>query len=219
LNSGDSLNQVAFFHKLIRRIKKWGSLHGTKWMLGRILQKIVGWECLIFFRRDLNRQPVVTSSKIDVHFYLAAPIELKQFAYAEKISNQEHLQDLESGAECVIGKYQNKIVYSAWINFHRIYEAGLFNWSLTPPQAYLYRVFTGPEYRGFNIATAGYQFIFQHLQRRHIHQCFVATNFENYASIRSIEKSGFSRFGKIHFIKFRNHRFTLFENVNSRLRR
>ena len=219
MNSGDNLNQVAFLRKLIWLMKKWGPLYGTKWMLGRILQKIVGWECLIFFRRDLNLPPDVTSSKIDVHFFLTAPAELRQFAHSEKISNQEHLQDLESGGECVIGKYQNKIVYSAWINFHRIYEAGLFSWDLKPQQAYIYRVFTGPECRGLNIATAGYQFIFQHLQPRQIHQCFVATNFENYASIRSIQKSGFSRFGKIHFIKFRNHRFTLFENVNFRLRR
>jgi GNAT superfamily N-acetyltransferase len=192
-------------HALARicvRYQTWGFQAFFKWVVVRILQRVLRWEYLLFYCKILGEEDPKYRAKIAVHFKIANRTEIKTLLQASPQLLQKAEAELQQGCECIVGSVAGQIVFSVWIDYHRIYEPGVMNFRLKNRQAYIYRMFTQVDFRGLGIALEGYQFIFKRFKQHKISQCFVSVNFENAASICTIRKNGFRKVGALSFIRF-----------------
>jgi GNAT superfamily N-acetyltransferase len=191
--------------KILKKIryksKHWGKIKLIQLVGIRFLQKIIYWEWLLFYKKDLAERTDTKNSSIAINFRKAESIDIKAIDPTHFPMNENTFNDLKTGCECIIGTFQQQIVYFAWINYQQIVERTVMDYALLPHQAYIYRVFTLPAFRGYSIATTGYRFLFDYLRKREFTECIVAVNLENRPSIHSIVKSGFQKFGQLIYYK------------------
>ncbi len=205
--------------KIIRKIKYkskyWGKTKFIQLAAIRFLQKIIYWEWLFFYIKDIsNVQNVTQISSVPINFRKAEAADILSIDQMQFPLNENALKELKDGCECIVGLWQQQIVYFAWINYRQIFERTVMNFKLSPNQAYVYRVFTLPAFRGFGIARSGYQFLFDYLSRKGKTACIVAVNLENRPSIHSIVKSGFERFGHLIYYKTGNKSKIFYTNLS-----
>ena len=99
-----------------------------------------------------------------------------------------------------------KWCFTFWVCYNYIYDDKIFDFELASKQAYLYRAFTHPRYRGLQIYPAGLRYVCQELQKKKIEKCYIAASIENRSSIKGIYKAGFSKVGYVVYFKVRNYK-------------
>lgn len=189
------------YKKIKHKSRHWGKKKLFQLVSIRFLQKIVYWEWLLFYHKDITASEGIQISDEAVNFRKAEYLEIQTLDSKQFPLNEPAISDLRAGCECIIGIMQQQIVYFAWINYHQIFERSVMNYNLSQNQAYIYRVFTLPAFRGHGIARDGYRFLFDYLKKQGKTQCIVAVNLENRPSIHSIVKSGFKKFGQLIYYK------------------
>lgn len=188
--------------RILARWIHWKKRAFLRWLSVRLSQKLIHWEYLIFYKKKITGNESMIACPVEVEFRIASLSEIERlFAGSPEITKKVR-EELERGCECVVGEIDGKIIFSGWLDFQRIYETGVMNYPLNANQAYIYRIFTTPAYRGRGIATSAYGFMFNRLFQKNVSQCFLSVSFENAASIKTIEKNAFERCGAIHFIRF-----------------
>ena len=189
-------------NRILARWIHWDKRAFLKWLGVRLSQKIIHWEYLFFYKRAITGEKKMIDRPAGIGFRMASQAEAERlFIGSSEITQKVH-DELQRGCECVLGEVDGKIVFSGWLDFQRIYEASVMNYPLHSHQAYIYRIFTVPAFRGRGIATAAYGFMLNRLSQKEVSQCFLSVSFENAASIRTIEKNGFQKCGAIKFIRF-----------------
>jgi GNAT superfamily N-acetyltransferase len=114
----------------------------------------------------------------------------------EKLKNY-----LDSGGEMFLAFSECKLVHVAWLFCNPKISEGHFFVTIKNDEAYIGRCDTHPEFRGKNIYPVILQHLISRASRRNKKRCFVATIPTNLASIRGIEKAGFSFVGKMRMFK------------------
>lgn len=199
--------------KIRHKSKHWGKIKLIQLAGIRFLQKIIYWEWLLFYIKDIRVQNETQISGEAINFRKAEVVDIQILDQTQFPINENALNDLKAGCECIIGVLQQQVVYFAWINYHQIFEQAVMNFNLSQNQAYIYRVFTLPAFRGYGIAKCGYRFLFDYLKKKDKTECIVAVNFENRPSIHSIVKSGFQKFGQLIYYRTGNKTKIVYTNL------
>lgn len=207
---------MAPFKIVWRKWRCWGTFPLLKWLLVRITQLIINWELLYFYQVALPNQRQQSISEIEIQFKFICPGGGKELEETGKFFSGKAEKNVPDRCDCLIGKHENQMVYYAWVNYNSIYSRELMRFPLAQDQAYIYRVYTRPDYRGKGIAVAGYYFLFQHLAAREYSRCLVGVNFENEPSIRSIKKSGFVKLGHLLALRWGIKKWILHENISGK---
>ena len=150
-------------------------LSGMKSTVRRVLKAVLGplkrkCEMEFFWVRRrivlaMDLQPGIRrlSPKADVHFRWGSPddlesLDLDNHAYAEP-ARASGRQRFAAGDRFTLGILDGKVVFYAWLmygqmdlDFERLTPA-------TPDEAYSYKVFTSPKYRGLGICPAYYSHV------------------------------------------------------------
>jgi RimJ/RimL family protein N-acetyltransferase len=119
----------------------------------------------------------------------------------ESVVHQQVKDYFDSGGEAFLGFSEGKLVHIAWLFYNlRISEVHFFV-KIKEDEAYIGSCQTHPEFRGKNIYPVVLQHILRDAAAKNKKRCFIATIPTNLASIRGIEKSGFSFVGKMRMFK------------------
>jgi len=125
----------------------------------------------------------------------------------------------DNGGELFLGFSEGKLVHTAWLFYNlRISEIPFFV-KIRKDEAYIGNCYTHPEFRGKNIYPVVLQHMLMDAAAKNKKRCFITTIPINLASIRGIEKSGFSFVGKMRmfklFGKFFNNQWDSSDTVKS----
>ena len=111
----------------------------------------------------------------------------------------------------------DKIVFYVWVSYNNIYDDKIFDIALSENQAYIYRAFTHPDYRGLHIYPAGLSYVCKQLQMNNIKKCYIAASIENRSSINGIHRAGFSKIGYAVYFKVLNYKKIILPRMLQRL--
>lgn len=119
----------------------------------------------------------------------------------ESVVHEQVKNYSDSGGEVFLGFSEGKLVHVAWLFCNpRISEAHFFV-KIKKDEAYIGFCQTYPKFRGKGIYPVVLQHILEYAAAKNKKRCFIATISTNLASIRGIEKSGFSSVGKMRMFK------------------
>ncbi len=165
----------------------------------RLVQRLIPLECIVFFRMDTS---VLSPGKGGVSFNVrklsSTEIEILD-SNRYDLSGFENI-DMRRGHEC-FAACRDQIIGYVWVNYDSIYDDKLLDINLSAGQAYLYKAFTLPEYRGRGIYPELLQRVCRILKERGVHTILIATSIENRSSFRGIQKAGFERLGTVFYVK------------------
>ena len=172
------------------------------------MQRLFPFELLIFFEKSLSCPVEELNARTEISFSKGSWDDI-----CELNTREYHLSGLESyelnnNRDCFIGRTE-RIVFYVWVSYNNIYDDKIFDIALSENQAYIYRAFTHPDYRGLRIYPAGLNYLCRKLRRRHITKCFIATSIENRSSINGIHRAGFSKIGYAIYFKVLNYKKTI----------
>ncbi|MBN2008150.1 GNAT family N-acetyltransferase [candidate division KSB1 bacterium] len=189
------------FKKIIYNIHHrglWGCLFMASY---RMLQMAFPIECILFYRKKL----VASQPNVQI----AQPLQVG-LASHEDIQHLDPKQydltgfedvDLKYGHECYLARLESVVGY-VWVSHDSIYDDRIFDINLREDQAYMYKAFTHPEFRGRGIYPTLLNDVCEKLADQGIRTAYIATSIENVSSIRGIRKAGFERLGTVYFFKF-----------------
>ncbi|MBD3287655.1 hypothetical protein GF337_02525 [candidate division KSB1 bacterium] len=166
----------------------------------RLLQKFIPFELLIFFEKSLSCPVKELNPKEQISFSKGDWDDICELDPREYHLSGLELYEMNNNRDCYIGR-MDKIVFYVWVSYKNIYDDKIFDIALSENQAYIYRAFTHPDYRGLRIYPAGLSFVCSQLQRKNISKCFIATSIENRSSINGIHRAGFSKIGYAVYFK------------------
>ncbi len=119
-------------------------------------------------------------------------IEIDEVAVRYRV---KHL--LDNGGQMFLGLSKGEPVHIAWLFYYPGISETPLHVELEPDEAYISSCHTHPEFRGNNIYPVVLQHILRHAAKENRKRCFISSNAANSASIRGIEKAGFSFVGRI----------------------
>ena len=186
---------LKFLSKVIYNIKKRGLFSLTFNICYRLIRKIIPIEYLFFYEQELQQVVIKHHPLIDVKFEKAKLNDIDKLDY-----NEYNLLGINKTDLCYVGS-TDKIVAYIWISYSSICYDKLFNINLKKNQAYIYKAFTHPAYRGLNIYPALLNKVCLELSKEKIEKCYIATTPDNLSSKRGISKVGFKKVGSIWFFK------------------
>lgn len=108
----------------------------------------------------------------------------------------------DSGGELFLGFSEDKLVHSCWLFYYPGFKDQWSHIHLKKDEAYIATARTDSELRGQNIYPAVLQYLLKYVGEKNIKKVYIATMPKNIASVRGIQKAGFSKVGEIHALKF-----------------
>ncbi|MEA2507079.1 MAG: hypothetical protein QOH48_1697 [Actinomycetota bacterium] len=97
------------------------------------------------------------------------------------------------GASCWIARSGDEIVHASWVETAAAWMGEAERFFVVPPgEAYIYESFTRPEVRGHGIYPAVLATIAEQLGARAVARLWIAAEATNAASLRAIQKAGFT---------------------------
>jgi GNAT superfamily N-acetyltransferase len=131
----------------------------------------------------------------------------EMLSYVDRAALREELREyFAGGGELFLGFSEGKLVHAAWLHFcagtNKLYP----HVKIRDDEAFIGRCETHAEFRGKNIYPVALQHLVKGALEKGVRRCFITTSPTLSASIRGIEKAGFSFAGKL-------RRFSLFGKV------
>ena len=128
----------------------------------------------------------------------------KMLSYMDEVTVRKQIrQYFDNGGELFLAFSEGKLVHIAWLHYCAGTDKVYPHVKIEQDEAFIGRCDTHPEFRGKNIYPVVLQHIVRYAAAKNKHRCFITTAPELVASIRGIEKAGFSFVGK-------NRKFRLF---------
>lgn len=129
---------------------------------------------------------------------LASNADISKFERFDRSSGRRVTERFRVGHMCVVAEENGKIVSYAWICLNRAYVEEIETEIQTAPgSAYLYDEYTDPEYRGKGILPALLMRTQEYLFSNGIHEIYELVNPNNFPSLRSHQKIGSHKIGKV----------------------
>lgn len=107
----------------------------------------------------------------------------------------------DNGGEMFLAFNEGRLAHISWLLYHPGIGESYFNVKLKPDEAYISSVYTPPEFRGRNIYPVVLQHIMRYVAEKNKKRCFITTGPTHVASIKGIEKAGFSFAGKLRMFR------------------
>lgn len=115
---------------------------------------------------------------------------------------REYMQyHFQSGGELFLAFSSGKLAHYCWMFFYPGFKEQLAYIHLKSDEAHIATAHTTPEFRGKNIYPVVLQHLLNYAKTKGINTIYITSLLKNTASVRGIEKAGFSKFGTIHGIK------------------
>jgi len=165
----------------------------------------------LVFERQLDDTHPKTEAKIEVAVRLIQNYDFHKIAKGFKKLEIKAKERFEKGHMCIVADLRGELVHVMWIAFNEAYAGELERKLLiSPGAAYMYDGYTVSEYRGLGIAPKVMAEAFVHLYRKGIRNVYACIRYNNFPSIRYVQKEGFRKIGAIIFtaiFRFRVCRF------------
>jgi len=197
----------------VSKVKSYWKEHGT---LG-LAKKAVVCVCSPFFAyHPLDFYCISGSPKAQLQS--RCPLEIRKGSTEDTTLIDDMLKDtyesaestvrkgvkrwFDSGGEVFLAFSEAKLVHVAWLHYCPGVREVYPHVKIEKDEAYIGQCDTHPEFRGKNIYPVALQHISGYAVSRNKKRCFITTTPKHVASIKGIEKAGFSFVGKLRRFRF-----------------
>jgi GNAT superfamily N-acetyltransferase len=150
--------------------------------------------------------------KVNVRIAQSSDISFLKHNFA-KFKGEKADKRLNLGHLCFVAEKNGNIVHYTWVAFEEIHLKKLNRkLQMESDAAYIYDVYTLPEYRGRGISSTVYAKIFEYLLEKGFKRAYCLISSNNYPSLRVAEKTGLRNIGEITLIGFFKLRKSIFKS-------
>ncbi|MBA7696966.1 hypothetical protein ES703_105624 [subsurface metagenome] len=185
--------------------KKYGTLRLVKKVLSRVCSFFFSYHVHNFYGISvLPRTQLRPRCSLEIRKGSPEDTNLmvKMLDYMDQTTVRKQQRRLfDNGGKVFLAFSEGKLVHIGWLFCSPLIHEPSFSVRINQDEAYIGRCDTHPDFRGKNIYPAVLQHIITHAVGKNRKRCFVATIPTNLASIRGIEKAGFSFVGKMRMFK------------------
>jgi len=156
-------------------------------------------EKIFAFEKSLPAR-VRIQAKVEPEVRIAQKIDISKLA--EKIGARGMNEGIRKGHLCFIADMDGEILHYKWVAFDEAYVSELDrNIYFDSNSAYIYSVYTVPDYRGFGLDPKVTTKVFDYLNKKGIEKVYILVRHNNLPSLRVIQKVGYRKMGEIRFIQ------------------
>ena len=171
-------------------------------MLGAVFESVFKREIMLVFEKMLVNTYAKIETKIEVDFKLLQDDDFPKIGGKFKKFNTNFGKMLESGNTCIIAETHGEFVHWTWVAFNEAFVTEIERKiRIESDSAYVYAVYTVPEYRGLGIAPKAMEKILSYLHERGNKKAYVLIRPNNFPALRYAHKVGFKKIGMIRFVK------------------
>jgi GNAT superfamily N-acetyltransferase len=143
-----------------------------------------------------------SACKSNLNVTLVNSADIPKFDRFQKFKGGRAGEKFKAGHLCFIAEKNGKIVNYTWIAFHEAYIDEIERKiTIGPCSAYIYDEFTDPEYRGMGILPTVLMNASDYLYQNGIKEIYELVGSNNYPSLRSHQKTGSRKMGKITLLR------------------
>jgi RimJ/RimL family protein N-acetyltransferase len=194
----------------VNKVKSYWQKHGTLGLVTKVLSRL----CSPFFSYNpLNFYCIVGLPQIQLK--PRCPLEIRR-GNPEDIDSMEEMlsymnettvhkqirENFDNGGVLFLAFSEGKLVHIAWLHYCAGAEKTYPHVKIDKDEAFIGRCDTDPEFRGNNIYPVVLQHIVGYATEKNKRRCYITTAPTLAASIRGIEKAGFSFAGKLRRFRF-----------------
>jgi len=183
-------------NKIISYLRKYGILGFLGKTFCSICSPFFSYHPLNFYGiRKLPQSQVEVGCSLEIRQIFAVDIDLvcDLLSYSNEPNIFEWLRfRFDNKSELFLAFNKNQVVHSAWAHYFDGINEVFPLVKIKRDEAFIGRCETHPEFRGKNIYPVVLQHIVRHVFARNKKKCFISTDPKNIASIKGIEKAGFS---------------------------
>lgn len=185
--------------------KEHGTLALVKKIVLRICRPFFSYEPLNFyFIVGLPQARLEARCPLEVRKGGPGDIDLmmEMLSYMDEATVHKQIREyFDNGGELFLAFSEGRLVHIAWLHYSSGAEKVYPHVNIKKDEAFIGRCDTHPGFRGNNIYPVVLQHIVRYATAKNINKCFISTAPTLVASIRGIEKAGFSFVAKLR--KFR----------------
>lgn len=154
-------------------------------------------EKIFVFEKSLPA-PLEIETKVEADVRLAQSGDISKLA--EKFGGRAIREGTKKGHLCFIADIDGEIAHYKWVAFDEAYVSELKrNIRFDSNSAYIYSVYTVPEYRGFGLDPTVTTKVFDYLYEKGIEKVYILVSHDNLPSLRVMQKVGYRKIGEIGF--------------------
>lgn len=199
------------FKKLKAYQQRYGTLGLFKKSVSRICSFVFSYRPLnIYEIKGVAETEVKARCRLEIRKGKPEDVDLiLGFAdYPNKIAIRRYVQyHFDSGGELFLAFNEGKLAHLCWLFYHPGFKEQWAHIHLKKDEAHIASAHTDSEFRGQNIYPAVLQHILKYVAEKNIRCVYITSSPKNIASVRGIEKAGFSKVGEIHGLKFFGKKF------------
>lgn len=159
-----------------------------------------------------NNLKIAESTDDNFEFIKLLPSELKNYEYNLEVVSDDDIKIATNNGDILyvaILKNTNKIVSYGWYSMRPTRISETNNFSFPNQYLYMYKGFTEPEYRGFRLHAIGMRYGVLDAHKQGFNGLISYIYAENYRSIRSCIRLGYTFSGFLMILKLFNKNYTL----------
>ena len=168
----------------------------------------------LYFFEKLTDQRLKAKAKINVNVRIVESEDFPKIAKRfENLLETEAINRSKMGHICFGAELNGEFVHSTWVSFNNAYVGPLERkLRVSSDSAYIYDIFTVPEYRGLQIAPKVFSDVLNYLRDiRKIKKIYVSISHTNYSSLRVAKKEGLRKIGAIKYVRICRWRLYRFQ--------
>lgn len=186
----------------IRYLKEEGLKPFLSHMIGIVFSPVLRFRQEVFYSRLLTKSVIVRPPNLEILLKEASLRDLRDLERVMFLSSLEIKNWLLDGKKCFIAKVAGKIVHYSWLSYGIEYVDIINkNIELIEDEVYIHTCRTLSAYRGKGIYPFVLDKICEYVRLNGYSRIITCANFRNTSSIKSFEKAGFKKIGKITYLK------------------
>ncbi len=200
---------TGLFTKIEKYYRRYGLTGGVlvfaKKMSMRLIRPIIKYDEVVLVKRPLEhagkKYAIIPEVSLEI-------VILKEGDYEELRTVSGNRDDdfirsrMKNGESCYVARHNGRICFYSWVSTgERVVNCDRKEIPIGKGEIYIRDCFTLPEFRGKGIAPYFYDYISGIFGDRGFKRAVAYVMGENYPSIRSFEKAGFSIYERVSFIK------------------
>lgn len=167
-----------------------------------ILVSLFKREKLLVFVRALDDASLKTEAKVKVDIQVIRRDAFPEISDKFKNSNINMKETFGTADICVIAEINGILTHWGWVTFNEAYLMEIEKRvRVDSKSAYLYGVYTIPDYRRLGIYSKVMEKLCNYLQKRGFEKVYLCIVYDNIPSLRAAYKAGYQKIGSISFTK------------------
>lgn len=179
--------------------------NGIRFKVGSIIGGIFRKETHFVFEKTLTEASVSTETLTNFDLRIIQRDELEKFASDFPKFDVTPFADADV---CIVAKCDGNLVHWTFVAFDQAYVCEIERKiCIDPNSAYLYAVYTVPNYRRLGIASNARARIFKYLHENGVQNVNILTRHNNFPMLRALQKESARKIGSITHFKIFNLNF------------